>query len=119
MIRQRAVAIVLPFLFYAWAPFSAATADDLIPQGTAAAHGLTRMWSVQMEIDRARSHVQSVVLDWGTLFVQTDAAMLHAFDAETGRPIWNAPRMVGDPRRPTLAPAVNRRFVAVVNGMRL
>jgi outer membrane protein assembly factor BamB len=77
------------------------------------------MWSVQMEIDGARSKVQNVVLDRGTLFVQTDAAVVHAFDAETGRPIWSTPRMIGDPRRPTMAPAVNRLFVAVVNGSRL
>jgi outer membrane protein assembly factor BamB len=119
MIRQRATAIALPLLFYACVSVSAAGAADLIPQGTAAAHGLTRMWSVQMEIDHARSSVQSVLLDRGVLFVQTTAAMLHAFDAETGRPIWNAPRQVGNPRQPSMTPAVNRRFVAVLNGTRL
>jgi len=119
MIRQRAVATVLPLLLYACTSFSAAWADDLIPQGIAAAHGLTRMWSVQVEIDRARSHVQNVLLDRGVLFVQTTAAMLHAFDAETGRPIWSGPRLVGNPRQPSMAPAVNRRFVAVLNGTRL
>lgn len=119
MIRRPAIAIVLPLLFYPIAQFSAASAQDVISQTAVAAHGLMRMWSGQMDIDRARSRVQSVILDRGTLFVQTDAAVVHAFDAETGRPIWNAPRVIGDPRRPTLAPAVNKLFVAVVNGSHL
>lgn len=119
MIRQPAIAVALPFLFYAVLPSSSVSADDVIPQGVVGAHGLVRMWSMQMEIDRSRSRVRGVVLDGGAMIVQTDAAVVQAFDAETGRPLWNAARVVGDPRRPTLSPAVNKRFVAVVNGTRL
>jgi outer membrane protein assembly factor BamB len=119
MIRQPALAIVLPLLFYPVVQVSSAAADELIAQGSADTHGLVRMWSMQMDIDRSRSRVQSAVLDRGVLIVQTDAAMVQAFDAETGRPVWSAPRVVGNPRKPTLAPAVNKNFVAVVNGSRV
>ena len=50
------------------------------------------------------------------LYVQTEAAMVHAIDAETGRTLWSK-RMGGPTAQP--APGRQRRLVAVVNGSRL
>lgn len=80
-------------------------------------HGLVRAWFGQVMMDATRSRVQHMLLHEGTFFVQTDRAMLHAFDAETGRTQWAVP--VGSPNRPSLAPAANAQFVAVVNGSTL
>lgn len=113
MIR-RCVLLVVPLLVASAGP--RAMADEVISRSLAASHGLCRAWSLQVELDRSRSQVQSVILDRGVVFVQSDAAVVHAFDAETGRPIWNGARVVGDPRRPTLPPAVSKNMMAVVNG---
>ncbi|MFH1267983.1 MAG: PQQ-binding-like beta-propeller repeat protein, partial [Planctomycetota bacterium] len=50
----------------------------------------------------------------GALFVQTDQAMLHAIDAETGQTLWAV--QVGMADHPSLTPGVNSNLVAVVNG---
>jgi len=115
----RTLPVLLLVLFYPATRFPAASADEVIPQAAASVHGLLRPWSLQVDIDRSRSRVQSAILDRGVIFVQTDAAVVHAFDAETGRPIWNAPRLVGDPRHPTLPPAVSKNMLSVVNGSTL
>src|SRR5438132_4061132 len=57
-------------------------AELLVPQTAAERHGLTRAWFAQMPVG-GRSRITDIVLDEGTLFVQTSAAMLHAIDAET------------------------------------
>ena len=51
------------------------------------------------------------------LFVQTDLGMLHAIDAETGRTRWAV--QVGNRRYPSLPPAANDQYVAVINGSTL
>ncbi len=51
------------------------------------------------------------------LYVETPHAMLFAIDAETGVVRWKFP--TGRPDFPSLAPAANDEFVAVVNGSRL
>lgn len=53
----------------------------------------------------------------GMLLVQTELGLLHALDAETGRTIWV--QQVGSRSRPSETPAVNDKYVAVVNGMEL
>lgn len=92
----------------------AAGRDTIIPETAAARHGLTRMWYSQVQLDRARARVEYVVLHGGTLFVQTDQAMLHALDAETGQTLWAVE--VGRRGHPSLPPAANSDLVAVVNG---
>jgi len=79
--------------------------------------GLVRAWTGQVQMDSARSRVQHLCLYEDTLLVQTDRAMLHAFDAETGRTQWAL--MVGRPDWPSLTPDMNAQFVAVVNGSTL
>lgn len=51
------------------------------------------------------------------LYVQTRRGLIHAIHAETGGTLWIA--QVGNPLRPSDAPAVNSRFLAVVNTTRL
>ena len=93
---------------------AAAFRDEIIPQTTAARHGLTRAWFAQIQLDRARCKVVHVLLDDGTLFVQTNHAMLHALDAETGQSLWAV--QVGRRHHPSLRPAANKDLVAVLNG---
>lgn len=53
----------------------------------------------------------------GMLLVQTEMGLLHALDAETGRTIWV--QQIGNRARPSETPAVNDKYVAVINGMNL
>ena len=92
----------------------AAYPGGIVPEPAAERHGLTRAWFTQIQMDRSRGRVAHVVLDRGTLFVQTDQAVLHAIDAETGRTLWAVE--VGRKGHPSMAPAANSEFVAVVNG---
>lgn len=99
------------------APATAAYRDEIIPETMAARHGLTRMWYAQVQMDRSRNRVVHAVLDRGTLFVQTDNAMLQALDAETGKTLWAV--QVGHPGHPSLRAAANENMVAVINGSHL
>jgi hypothetical protein len=92
----------------------AARGSHIIPEPAARRHGLTRPWFTQIQIDRARGRVTHIVLDSGMLFVQTDQAVVHAVDAETGQTKWVA--QVGRRDHPSLAAAANQDFVAVING---
>jgi len=112
--------ILAAALLAAWSPWDrllAAPRSELIPETTAARHGLTRSWFTQIQMDRSRTRVQDVVLHEGTLYVQTDRAMVHAVDAETGKTIWA--REVGRPNHPSLTPSVGDDLLGVVNGSRL
>lgn len=94
----------------------AAAPDEIILQSTAGSHGLVRGWFTQAEIDSSRARIAALTLDSGTLFVQSDRAMLCAFDAETGSALWNTVRQVGNPNYPTYTPSFNENLLAVVNG---
>lgn len=96
---------------------STTVAGQLIPETTAARHGLTLAWFNQVQFDQTRGRVEHVVLHEGTLLVTTSRAMLHAMDAETGQTLWL--QRVGRPEHPTLAPNTNKELVAVVNGSQL
>ncbi len=104
----------------AWMPAShagAAPRAQIIPETTAARHGLARQWFNQADVDLSRGRVTNLVLDRGTLFVQTDQAILQAIDAETGQTLWSVE--VGRRGHPSLRPATNADMVAVVNGSNL
>ncbi len=90
---------------------------QIIPETTAARHGLARQWFNQADVDLSRGRVTDLVLDRGTLFVQTDQAILQAIDAETGQTLWSV--QVGRRGHPSLRPATNADMVAVVNGSNL
>ncbi len=95
----------------------AAPGAQIIPETAAARHGLTRPWFTQAQVDRTRGKIESVVLYDGTLFVQTDRAVLQAIDAETGRTLWV--KEVGKRNFPSMRPAANGEMVAIINGSTL
>ena len=91
--------------------------SEIISETVATRHGLTRAWHAQVQLDRGRARVRHIVLDRGTLFVQTDRAMLQAIDAETGQTLWAT--QVGQRNHPSLAPSANGEVVAAINGSTL
>ncbi|MBN1909270.1 MAG: PQQ-binding-like beta-propeller repeat protein [Pirellulales bacterium] len=99
---------------------SIALGSPLITHTEAGRHGLKRAWFAQVRLDPSRSrvtHVQFVEKSGkypDTLFVQTDAATVHAFDAETGQTLWV--RTVGKPQQPNTLIGANQELVAVFNG---
>lgn len=94
-----------------------AARGELIPETTAARHGLTRPWFAQVELDQGRGRMSDVILRDGVLYAQTDSAMVHAIDAETGRTLWS--QRIGRPKHPSMTPDALGGLLAVVNGSRL
>ncbi len=117
MIRSLSLAVAMVAALSTFGPLPAALSGDLIPETTAARHGLTRPWFTQVQMDLGRARVRHVVLYEDALYVQTDSAMVHAIDAETGETLWA--KMVGRSGHPSMVPGVNRDLVAIVNGSRL
>jgi outer membrane protein assembly factor BamB len=104
----------------AWQPcvtWAQLAESEIVPQGLAAGHGLTRAWFTQVEMDPGRSRLKHLVLYDGILYAQTDRAMVHAIDAETGATLWA--KQIGRPDHPSMTPGVGRSLLAVVNGSRL
>ena len=91
--------------------------SDIISEPAAQQHGLTRAWYTQVQVDPSRGRIRELILDEGTLFLLSDQSMLTAIDATTGSARWSVE--VGNRRYPSLTPAANRKFVAVVNGSTL
>jgi len=103
----------------AWCPSNQVQAQgsDLIPETLANRHGLTRSWFGQVTVDQSRGRLTHLVLHDGVLYVQTDQAVVHAFDAETGATLWS--KRVGRAGHPSMPVAANRDLLAVINGARL
>ncbi|WP_425396143.1 PQQ-binding-like beta-propeller repeat protein [Aeoliella sp.] len=79
--------------------------------------GLERAWFSQTQLDRSLHRVEHAVLDGDQLFVLTTAGVIHAMDAETGETHWIT--RIGNPNYPSLGPAANKKYVALVNGSTL
>ncbi len=95
----------------------AALAGELPTDEELAPHGLVRAWFTQVVLDPARGRIAHIVVDDGTVFVQTDRAVLQAIDGQTGQSLWVAE--VGDPLHPCATPGLSSRIVAALNGSRL
>ena len=65
-----------------------AMASELIPETAAAQHGLTRPWFAQVGVDSGQGQLRDLVLYEDVLYAQTDKAVVHAIDAETGKTLW-------------------------------
>ncbi len=107
-------------LLAAWQPcvtWAQLSESGIIPQGLAARHGLTRAWFTQVEMDAGRSRLKHLVLYDGILYAQTDRAIVHAIDAETGATLWV--KQIGRPEHPSMTPGVGRSLLAIINGSRL
>ena len=106
----------LTIALYTSSPLGAAY-SELIPETTLAQSGMTRPWFGQVEIDRGRTRISNLALCEGVLYAQTNAAMVHAIDAETGKTLWS--QQVGKPSHPSMPLEARGDLVAVVNGSRL
>lgn len=88
--------------------------SELVPQNIAERFGLHRKWVTSVRLDRKRGQIAHVTQHFGTFYVQTNQAALHAIDEETGRTLWVG--HVGERDHPTFAPAANDRYVATAVG---
>lgn len=79
--------------------------------------GLTRRWWAQTTINSRRDKVLYLTVDENTLFVQTSAGVISAFDSETGKHLWS--RSVGKPDRAVFRATLNDDLLFVVNGLKL
>ena len=93
------------------------SAGRLISRDDAHHLGLERAWFAQVRLDRARNHVERAVLANDRLVVLTTAGVVQELNAQTGETLWIA--SVGNPRHPSLGPAVSEQHVALVNGSTL
>ena len=107
-------AVVLAVTFIPGGRLGAAVSDGIISEPAAEQHGMARPWLAQVEMDRARGRVNDISLYDGTLYVQTNRAIISAIDAETGRQLWS--KAVGRPDFPSLPLAVNGDLLGTVNG---
>lgn len=89
----------------------------LVGQENAIRLGLTRAWFTQVRLDGSRNHVERAVLQGDRLTVLTNAGVVHELNALTGQTYWIAP--VGNENYPSLGPAKNEKFVALLNGSTL
>jgi len=99
------------------ASVSAQLTSGLISQSDAASVGLKRAWFARAAVNPARSQVVDWVLSGDQLLILTDAGVLQALDANTGKTQWIT--QFGNPNYPSLGPDANDKFVAVVNGSTL
>ena len=116
MPRRFFVAAAMLAVASACSPARAAR-SDLIPETTLARHGLARPWFAQVELDQGRANLRSVVLYEGVLYAQTDTAMVHAIDAETGKTLWS--KQIGLPKHPSMPPDAKGDNLAIINGSSL
>jgi outer membrane protein assembly factor BamB len=89
----------------------------LVSQEEARQLGLERSWFAQVRLDRARNRVERAVLTRDRLTVLTSSGVVQEFNALTGETLWIA--TLGKPGHPSLGPAANDKFVALVNGSTL
>src|SRR3954471_16265917 len=89
----------------------------LIGHEEAARLGLTRAWFTQVRLNSAETHVERAVLEGDRLTVLTSAGVVQELDALTGKTYWVAP--IGNENYPSLGPAGNGKYVAVLNGSTL
>jgi outer membrane protein assembly factor BamB len=79
--------------------------------------GLTRRWWAHTTINSKRDKVLFLTVDESTLFVQTSAGIISAFDSESGKHLWS--RSVGPADRAVFQATLNDELLFVVNGLRL
>ena len=96
------------------APANAQLASGLISQEQAARVGMKRAWYARAQIDPSRTRVVDWILSGDQLLLVTDAGVLQALDANTGKTNWISE--FGNPNYPSLGPDANDDFVAVING---
>ncbi len=96
---------------------NAQLSSGLITRQQAASVGLTRAWFARAAVDPGRSRVVDWILSNDELLIVTDSGVIQAIDANTGATRWTT--QFGNPNFPSLGPAANDEFVAVINGSTL
>ncbi len=96
---------------------TAQNSGGVVPRSSAARVGLDRAWYTQVQLDRSRGSVTDITHAGDLLLVLTSDAVVQAIEADSGRTRWITP--VGREIHPSLAPAANDKYVAVVNGSTL
>jgi outer membrane protein assembly factor BamB len=91
--------------------------SGLISQTQAHSIGLERAWYARAQVDPAHSKVVRWALSRDQLVLLTNAGLIHVMDANTGQTVWTSD--VGNPEYPSLGPAANEDFIALVNGSTL
>jgi outer membrane protein assembly factor BamB len=91
--------------------------SGLISQQQARAIGLERQWYAQAQVDSAHAAPVRWILSRDQIVLLTGAGMIQLMDANTGQTVWTSD--VGNPNYPSLGPAANDEFVALVNGSTL
>ena len=109
-----ALGSILSLLLWTHESACAQNAGPLISQPAARRHGLERVWFTQLNLDRSRDRLAYLVQNKDLLLAQTYHGLLYALDAETGKQLWRVE--VGPGKYPTLAPAINGKHIAVING---
>lgn len=91
--------------------------SGLISQQQAHRGGMERAWFARASVNPARSEVVRWILSGDQLLVVTNAGVIQALDANTGQSQWVT--AVGNPEFPSLGPATNEKYAALVNGSTL
>lgn len=94
-----------------------AAAGELMSETGLARSGLTRPWFAQVEMDQGRTRLTDILMYEGALYAQTNSAMVHALDAETGKTLWS--KRVGEAKHPSMPAEAKGNLLAVINGSRL
>ncbi len=115
--RQHAWLACILFVVGSSGSASAQTSTGLISQEQAASVGLKRAWFARAKLDPSRSRVVDWILSGDQLLLLTDAGVMHAIDANTGKTNWVT--QFGNPEYPSLGPDASDEYVAVINGSTL
>ncbi len=89
----------------------------LIPETSAARHGLTRSWYAQADINASSSRINAVSLHHGTLFATSDKGLIQAWNAETGEKLWA--EQLGSGIHPASEVGASEKVAAVTHGTTL
>ena len=99
------------------APACAQLSSGLISQEQATSVGLKRAWYARAQFDPSHSSLVDWILSGNQLLLLTDAGVLQAIDANTGKTNWVT--QFGNPDYPSAGPDANDDYVAVINGSTL
>ena len=117
-IGRAAILAVLTIAIVAGAPAARAqVSSGLISQQQARSIGLERAWFARAQVDPAHSTFVRWILSHDQIVLLTSAGLVQLLDANTGQTLWTSD--VGNPNYPSLGPAVNDEYVALVNGSTL
>jgi outer membrane protein assembly factor BamB len=115
--RAEVVAITWLAVVGGIASTHAQVSSGLISQQQAHAVGLERTWFAHAQVDAAHPDRVRWILSRDQIVLLTGAGLVQLLDAHTGQTMWTSD--VGNPNYPSLGPAANEEFVALVNGSTL